>query len=744
MRILLWFTLGFAGATAGCLYLPGWEAGLPWWIPAALCAAGCLLLGAGFWKRGCLRPGFLLVGLAAGLFFFRATQEPILETAERWDRQKGTWEITALDYGVDGQYGTSVEAEIQLEGKAYRIRFYCKGYQTIQPGDRLTGEMRLRFTTPGAQKDSDYYRSKGIFLIGSQRGELEIRSESKPSLRFLPKVWAKSAKDLLRRCFPTDTFPFVQALLLGDTGELDYATNTALKVSGIRHIVAISGLHVMILYELVRKFTGKKPLLTALLGIPALLFFAAMVGFTPSVTRASVMVGLMMIAAIFRREYDSPTALSFACLVMLLGNPYVLGSVSFQLSVASVAGILWLQPKISGWWAKKGERLPKKKPLRRLWGALGGSISVSLSALVCTTPLSVWYFGTVSLIAPLTNLLTVWLIAPVFYGILAVCLVGRFSLSAGIVLGKLLSWVIRGILELARFFARIPYAAVYTQSIYVVIWVAACYVLLTAFLIRKKRGVVYASVGACLLAAALLLGWAVPRRDAVRLTMLDVGQGQCLLLQSGGKNYLIDCGGDSDTQAADQAAQTLLSQGVFRLDGVILTHFDRDHCGGLENLLSRIPADACYLPDQPNDLKLPAHSRVEKALDGTVISMGEGQMRLLQPDKVGTENNLSVAVLFESPKCVILVTGDRDTEGEASLLEHWDLPKTDVLVAGHHGSRYSASQALLERVQPRFVLISVGENNNYGHPAKSTLQRLLEAGCRIFRTDIQGTILYRR
>ena len=145
--------------------------------------------------------------------------------------------------------------------------------------------------------------------------------------------------------------------------------------------------------------------------------------------------------------------------------------------------------------------------------------------------------------------------------------------------------------------SKVPLSSVYTCSIYIVLWLIFAGALLIIFLKSKKKHPVVLSV--CILAGllgAVFCSYLEPRLDNYRVTAIDVGQGQCILLQYKNKYYMVDCGGDSDEMAASEAAQLLISQGVFRLDGFILTHYDADHVGGAENLLKIVPADKLYLP----------------------------------------------------------------------------------------------------------------------------------------------------
>jgi len=235
--------------------------------------------------------------------------------------------------------------------------------------------------------------------------------------------------------------------------------------------------------------------------------------------------------------------------------------------------------------------------------------------------------------------------------------------------------------------------------------------------------------------------------DPYRMTVLDVGQGQAILLQSSGKSYLVDCGGNYGDGAADIAAETLLSQGIDRLDGIILTHLDDDHTNGLPNLLTRIDADVVFLPDVENAAEfaqqIPGSSVLEAVSEDTFISYDNTIITIFPPMTRESDNENSMCILFQCGNCDILITGDRSQIGERILLANYDLPKLDVLIVGHHGSKTSTGTVLLEALRPKYAMISAGENNSYGHPSQVVLERLEEFGCVVYRTDQNGTIVYR-
>lgn len=736
MRKLMWLTLGFGLACALCAYWLGKGTVL---ALAAFAWAVCLAIR----QRRLSRLGLLVWGLAAGCSWFSVFHIWFLEPVISLDGNQKPAVIFAQDYSTPTKYGSSVSGRMEYEGKSYAVYAYLDGDQEVCPGDTISGTFRFRVTVPGGEEEATYHRGDGVFLLAYQVDEVTRTPCQNPSWREYPAVLRKEAGKLLEETFPEDTSPFAKALLLGNTEDLDYKTDTNLKISGIRHVAAVSGLHVSILFTLLSFATFRKPFLTALLGFPLLLLFAATAGFTPSVNRACIMSGLMLLAQLFRKEYDGPTALSFAALCMLIVNPLVITSVGFQLSAGSVAGIYCFSPAIRKWLY---DLLPKAKGWRgKLVRWFVASVSISLGALVFTTPLCAMYFGTVSLIGVVTNLLTLWMIGGIFYGILAVCLVGQIFLPGASTLAKILALPIRLVLFLADILADVPLSAVYTRSCYVTAWLVFVYVLLIFFLLGKNRKPALLAGCACLgLCIALLASWAEPLLYSTGITVLDVGQGQCLVLQCKGKTFLVDCGGDSDTRTADMAAQTLLSQGISRLDGLILTHTDADHAGAVENFLSRIAADVLILPPVPIETAVSADTELLFAAENLELSFEGGKITVYRGITEEKSNENSLCVLFETENCAILITGDRGSFGEQMLLRNADMPDVDILIAGHHGSKNSTSEALLQTVRPEIVCISAGRDNPYGHPAPELLNRLEDFGCQIYRTDLQGDIIIRR
>lgn len=747
MRKLMWFTIGFGLACGLCIYVGLYP----------VLTIGTFLLGLGavigsIWCKPIRMAALSFVGAMVAFIWFSCYQMLYLQPMMDADGEELFLSARASDYSYETSYGSAVKAEITLDGQRYNVLVYMNTKSVLIPGDRVEGTFRLRCTL-GGKEAATYHRGKGITALCYPKSDLTIWQTPQSPSRYYPVQLRQRILLSLDKAFPDDTAWFAKALLMGEKSDVPHDANTAFKVSGISHIIAVSGLHISMLCAAIALISGKRRILMTIVGIPVLFLFAAVAGFTPSVTRACLMQSLMLLALLFDKEYDPPTALSFAVLVMLAVNPLTITSASFQLSVGCMAGIFLFSKKIAGWiagfsfWKNwKGKSLRTKI---RSW--ISGGAGVTLGAMFFTTPLVAYYFGAVSLVGVITNLLTLWAVSLSFSGIMLVSLLSFFWSGGAAAVAWCISFLMRYVLLIAKMLAAFPLAAIYVTSIYVVIWLIIAYLLVFCFLLAKKRRpYVLICCCACTLCMALLLSWLEPAMQDTRLTMLDVGQGQCIILRSQGRTFLIDCGGDDNEDAADLAAETLLSQGISRLDGVIVTHYDGDHAGGVGYLLQRIPADAVFLPNSPDeDDLLPTilpYCRGKEVFVGEdlQVAWGDCAMTVFAPILSTSDNERGLCILFRGLKCDILITGDLNSLGEKLLLKEKNIPRLTLLVAGHHGSKNSTCQELLDATKPDYVLISAGEDNYYGHPHADVLQRLEAMGCVVCRTDQNGTIIFRR
>ena len=733
------FALGFCAACfAGC-YLAG---GMWAFLAVTAVLAVVIVCGA---KRYRKQAAVLFTGIIAGVLWFAAFSAIVLSAPKQMDGTTQHVVMTAADYSYETDYGSAVDGQMRYDGRSYRVKIYLNTRNQVRPGDRIEGLFRLRYTGGGIQP-ATYHIGKGTYLLAYPADETAITQGDPMALRYLAVRLRNATLQMIDRVFPEDTAAFAKSLLLGDDSQMAYETLSAFSLTGVRHIIAVSGLHVSIFLSMVCIVTKKRPVLTAIIGMPVLFLFSAMVGFTPSIIRACVMQALLWLSLCIDREYDAPTAISFAALVVLLQNPWAASSVSFQLSFGSVAGILLFAGPIQGYLQK----LLGNKSKWKICRFLCASVSVSLSANVLIVPMMAYYFGAVSLIGIFANLLVLWVVPVVFGGILLSCGMGTVWLYGACIIAQLVSVPIRYIVGITELLSKIPLAAVYTQSKAVGAWILLSYFMGVILMLRKGKNIKWLADGCgFVLCVALLVSFLLPLGDNYRMTVLDVGQGQCILLQSDGKTFMVDCGGDSGESVADLAVQTLYSQGITRLDGLVLTHYDEDHAGGAEYLLKRMKVETLFLPKQQDDvqweaaLTAAASGKVVTVDKDMLLSFGQTRLSVFSSQDLQSSNESSLCVLFQRENCDILITGDRSTTGELLLLQTGRIPDLDILVAGHHGSESSTGEFLLKSTKPETVIISVGADNSYGHPSDAVLDRLETYGCKVRRTDLEGTITIR-
>lgn len=745
MRKLAIFSFAFAAAAALYVYLLS-----PVYALAAAALLALALAALCFfrypWTK---RIRIAALGLLLGLVWSFGYEQRNIAPSRSLCGDNVELTVTVCGYPEPSRYGVRVAAEA---GKCTML-VYLDEEAALRPGDTLHLQAHVVDVSAG-EDENLYYAAKDIRLLAFQRGEPEIIRAARVPVRYLPTVWSHLIRERISQLFAPDTEAFVRALLTGDRSGLSYETKNQMAISGISHVVAVSGLHVSLIGSFVLLVCLRRRRLAAWVSIAAMLLFAAMLGFPPSVVRAVVMHTVLLLAPVFGRENDYPTSMGFALLLILLANPWSIASVSLQLSFAATAGILLFGNPLLHW--QETRFLPKKFRRRHphLASLLRGIFSIqatSIGATALTFPLVALYFDSVSLIAPITNLLLLTLTGYVFTaGCAAVAL--SFAVPvAGKGLAWLLNWAVRLILRIIAGLSRIPFAAVYPCNNYLRLWVLVLGLLTLVFMLGKYRAKrTFAAAIAATLACALAFSM-LPGNAKLDATVLDVGQGQCILLQSGGLTAVVDCGGSYPEDSGEQLARRLLMQGKTQVDFLILTHYDSDHSGGVEQLLSRMEVGMLLAPDIEDksgnrEAVLSAAERAGTAVrlvtQDTEITFPDGTLRIFAPVGSGT-NNGGISALMSVEEYDILITGDMDAQTEQLLAVRQELHDIEVLIAGHHGSRNSTGKALLQTISPELVVVSAGENS-YGHPAPATLARIQAAGAEMLCTDECGDIEIQR
>ncbi|MBQ3404257.1 MAG: ComEC/Rec2 family competence protein, partial [Oscillospiraceae bacterium] len=509
--------------------------------------------------------------------------------------------------------------------------------------------------------------------------------------------------------------------------------------------------HVAFLVTFIILRFGRRPWALCI-SIPVILLFMAMVGFSPSVTRAGIMQIILLAAELSRREADRITTLSFALLLLIIVNPFSAASASLQLSFAAVLGLILISQPVYDWLLKLFRAGKCGGLLKPLVYFLASSISASVGALAFTVPLSALYFGYVSLAAPLSNLLILPAASLTFCGGLVSVLLGFIVLPLGKIAALLISLPANYIVSAAGVISSVPFASIYMVNVFMLIWIVWLYAVVIAAVILKAKPrqlIIPASLLFVCLCGIAVGSSLSSRREDMSFTALDVGQGQSIVVTSKDAAFVVDCGSASGGDAGNTAADYLLSRGRDRVDILFLTHYDTDHTNGLEDLISRVDVYSAMLPPTVEgeewktqavvDLLEESGTKVSFVCEDTTVELENAGIGLFPIMDVDSYSDKCLCLLFSSGDWDALITGDLDYSGEHELIDGRFLPDIELLIAGHHGSRYSTSMELLERLRPETAVISVGYNT-YGHPSEETLRRLELAGVTVYRTDLSGNI----
>ena len=749
MRKLAWALFPFCGAVFLAVYLvpEGWH------VTAGIC---CLILsGLSLFAQGKTRRKILLTAVCMGLGFLWCGGYHALwcAPAEAYIGEKQPFSAQVLEYPAETDYGVSVTVRVRpKKGRPFRACLYLNsGFEELTLGDRLTG--RADFSTAEVIHDREvsYFTARGIHVLGKKVKLKQCVHPDRLPLRLYPRRFSHWLQGNLEALYQGDVCALLQALTTGQRrGMSDYFRN-ALSRSGLSHMTAVSGMHVVFFMSVFLWLPGDRRWKLAA-AYPLMLLFALCTGLAPSVVRASVMEGILLLGELSRRRYDPPTSLAVALFLLLVQNPWAAGSAGLQLSFAAVAGIHLLLPRLTPQMGPKMEWKGMAGWLLRRWWKLRQSAALTLSATVFTLPLCAYYFGAVSVIAPFSNLLVLWTVAPLMLGGLLTGILQGFLPG----LARLLALPVGalGILvtEFIKALGRLYWSAVDGGIPAVRWWLAACYTALLWRCVRQprvwKKRLVKGGLAFLLLFCMTVHRMGVLRGDLTAVA-LDVGQGQSVALLSDSSAVAVDCGGDSASRAGDALAEYLYQLQMNELDLLVVTHYDSDHVNGAAELLERVHVKRILGPDIRDDsgnrAELERLAKAHGIIFQTVrknrrVSFGSAAAQVFAPVGRSGDNDAGLSVLASAGAFDVLITGDMTGQMEEKLAKRERLSHVEVLVAGHHGSRSSTSTSFLEQITPTVAVISVGTDNSYGHPAQDTLDRLRGEKIKVYRTDLNGTV----
>lgn len=702
------------------------------------------------------------------------------------------------------RYVTRSSTPAKGEGNTEDVRGACRvfhlkeGMGQLQPGDWIVCQGELTALSqpanPGEFNSQVYYQSKGIscqFFADSfvcvKRGGLSLTRIA---------FWVRRAvAGVYDRILGEDYAALLHAMVLGDKGALSEEQKLRYEENGVAHLLSVSGLHVSIMAGSWFRFLRKRKLPygpACAGGLLLLIFYGCLTGFGNSILRAVIMYGVFLGAEYFGAGYDMTSSMSLAGILMLLESPWRLLEGGCQMSFAAVFAIGYVLPWVKELAKKrKGEEDGRIRRFARWRKGMGDALLSSVVISAVTLPVVLRVFYTFSPYSVLINLIVIPCMTPMMVSGIVAGVTGVFLLPAAKWAGTLLTRGLFlpavGVLGFFDFFLE------HMRQLPGAVWTAGC----PTFL---EMGILYLLEGLLLyiwyrrrwrlgVRALLLMGpWFVLAPSGpLRVTMLDVGQGDSILLQlPGGENVLID-GGSTSRQAVGQyvIAPALRYYGIAEIDYVVATHMDADHISGIEELFAMgYPIRRVLLPaaseesaqdgeEQGVAEELEAFASQAEEAGAEVIYMERGDsirfagdssgalfakdgsgpiLRCLHPYagfESGDKNAASLVFYLQYDGFDALFTGDLEKEGEEVLCSYLESellgqdgqnPGVELLKVAHHGSRYSTGERFLKLIRPHTALISAGEYNRYGHPHGETLERLRDCGTDVYETAENGAI----
>ena len=558
----------------------------------------------------------------------------------------------------------------------------------------------------------------------------------------------KYIKDTINGTLTDEEGNLLLAILLGDKDKLSEDIQESFKTSNLSHMLAVSGAHVSYIilgltYVLQNSIIGKKN--EKIVCIIFLLFFMAITNFTPSVTRACIMAVLTLFSGIIYRKSDVYTNISVAALITLIFNPYNLLDLGFQLSYGGTIGIIIFI-----------KRIQEKKSNSKVINYIKQMALVSIYANIIIIPIMMYHFNTVSFTFIISNIMA----SPIL-GIIVIT--GFLFIIASITvkpLTRLIAIFIKPILsiliKISQICSKLPFSNILVVTPYM--FNVISYYAIILYCIKSKKNN-KCKIIICLLIVLILINFIIyifPQK--LRIFFIDVGQGDStLIITPDKKTVLIDGGGSDSFDVGEKVLLPyLLDRRILKIDYVLISHFDTDHCGGILTIMEKVKVKNIIISEQAEHSenyerfkKLMIHKKIRliEVKKGDKIKIGRySEFKILFPtSRLLSENplnNNSIVAQFNYNNFKMLFTGDIEKLAEQQILKAEKAEiRADILKVAHHGSKTSSIPEFIKAVKPKIALIGVGKNNTFGHPNKQTIKNLENIKCRIYRTDIQGEII---
>ncbi|MGB9977332.1 DNA internalization-related competence protein ComEC/Rec2 [Thermovenabulum sp.] len=627
---------------------------------------------------------------------------------------------------------------------------------------RFKGKIRIpkERTNPGSVDYKAVMLQKGIFATLFSREIEKIGEYNEGLLRtYIYKV-AYNLREHYRKVLQNNLdlkfSSLMMSVIFGIKSNVDSELLKEMGEGGIIHVLAASGLNVGIIYTAfysLLNFFKIKSSIKACISLFIVFIYALAANFSPPVFRAFIMLLIIVLGNIINRKSDPLNNLSFAAFLVLIFNPLLLFSISFQFSFLATLGLILFY----GYFKRMFSFLPD---------FLNATFSTTLSAQILLIPFLIYYFHYLSLASIFTNII----IVPIISFCLIIGLISGINIFPifNSFLLKLSGLLLKYSLMFNSIVIKFPYAVVPVEDkgllpliLYYLI-IAMLFDFPKKMLSKGNYNVDYYRKFkiTTLIFSIILIIFVYFQKGPLEVTFLDVGQGDsCIIKTEDNRAFIIDGGGtpryltgDFDT-GEDILDPFLKSKGLNNIEAVIISHFDDDHAKGLLYILKNYKVNyllygvksSAMLYDEIMKIALKKNIKVMSIAEGDEFKYRNIKFEVLNPLKkydFKDENDASIVLKMDYKGFKILFTGDLSVEGEKLLLQQKADLKANVLKVGHHGSKTSSSQEFVKAVSPQFAVISVGENN-FGHPSEDVLNLLKKQKISILRTDEYGAITFK-
>ena len=629
---------------------------------------------------------------------------------------------------------------------------------------------------PGQFDANAYYKNEGYTGILDAKDMRLVKEEGS----FSPDIYLHrlnlAISDKYKKILGDKNAGSLSAMVLGDKRGLDEEIKELYQENSISHLLSISGLHISLLGGAVFLFLRRLkvsfsfPLITSSI---ILIIYGAFTGFSVSTSRAIVMMSVLFISFVIGKSYDLPSGLALAALILIVMNHRVIYQSGFLLSFFAVIGIFYIMPELL--YIFKVDIYHKRGIIKGLHLLLASIIS-SISILLATLPIVLNNFYEVSLTGILLNIIVI----PLMSLVVITGLLGGFVALVSEILGSFILGITHYILNLYTLFCRLGDRLTFLRLIigkpdkwqivlYYLILVIVFYFLALKRRENKLRSLKnnlpegyntskrIAITGLMTFTSFLIIAYK-PREFSIN--MLDIGQGDCFVVNDGNNDiYISDCGSTTvQNVGKTRLLPFLKSKGWGKVDTVFISHMDKDHVNGVNDLLKcaeitigRIIISASYKSDKLNCAELEELKELAKMRDIKLFYMKKGDeivgkdisFRCIYPtgeEDIEDQNEASIVMRMDYKGLSMLFTGDIAGSTEEKIIEgsEKDILDCDILKVCHHGSKNSSTDDFLKKVSPKLYLISCGLMNRYGHPHRDALSRMTEEGGRILRTDHMG------